>query len=156
VTLEVDGTYTLSTLLRGRRGTDTMAFNHTGGEIFLLLDPDDGDRFLLGLGEIDATRYYKAISSGDFLEDGEVVVNVSEGRALMPYAPVHVAAADAGGNDIDLTWVRRTRTGGDWRDGTGTIPLAEDDEEYEIDILDGPDGSIVRTVTGLTTPEYTY
>ena len=42
------------------------------------------------------------------------------------------------------------------QDGTGGIPLNEDTEEYEIEIFDMPGGSIVRTVTGLVTPAFTY
>ncbi len=155
-TLEVDGTYTLSNLLRGRRGTDTMCFDHTAGETFLFLDPDDGDKFPLSLGEVNQSRYYKAVSSGDFLEDGQLVTKTAIGRALMPYAPAHYVAELAVGDDLDLSWVRRTRLGGDWNNGTATIPLNEDTEEYEIDILDGPAGAIVRTVTALSTAAYTY
>ena len=35
------------------------------------------------------------------------------------------------------------------------MPLAEDSEAYEVHVLD-PDGEVVRTVTGLTSPSWTY
>lgn len=38
VTLNPDGSYTLSGLLRGRRGTDVFADGHQAGELFVLLD----------------------------------------------------------------------------------------------------------------------
>jgi hypothetical protein len=44
----------------------------------------------------------------------------------------------------------RTRIGGGWRDGTGVAPLSEDSEAYEVDVLDGADGSVLRTLTGDT------
>ena len=40
----------------------------------------------------------------------------------------------------------RTRIGGLWRDGADA-PLSEGSEAYEVDILDGPDGNVVRTLT---------
>ena len=40
--------------------------------------------------------------------------------------------------------------------GTGTVPLGEATEAYKVDILDGPGGSVLRTITGLTSPAATY
>jgi hypothetical protein len=64
----------------------------------------------------------------------------------------------AWGSDIALSWVRQTRVGGHgWPDGiTEDVPLAEDSEAYELEVLDGPGGSVVRTATGLTSPSFTY
>jgi hypothetical protein len=51
-----------------------------------------------------------------------------------------------------LTWVRRTRFGGDsWK--ASEVPLAEDFEAYEIDILDGE--ATVRTIAA-SIPAATY
>ena len=36
------------------------------------------------------------------------------------------------------------------------MPLAEDSEEYELEILDGPGGAVLRTETGITTTSFTY
>ena len=41
----------------------------------------------------------------------------------MPYAPVHLAGSRNPAGDLAITWVRRSRLGGAWRDGTGTVPL---------------------------------
>lgn len=154
--VNANGTITLSFLLRGRRGTDTMCNGHQSGEVFVLLDPDDGDLFPLNNGEVGQARYYKAVSAGLFLEDADTQGLVSEGRALKPYAPVHVRAAPGSSDSVDITWVRRTRVGGALVNGTGVVPLSEDTEEYEIDILSGPGGSVVRTVTGLSSPAWNY
>jgi hypothetical protein len=45
-----------------------------------------------------------------------------------------------------FTWARRTRIGGEWKDGAGTVPLAEAYEAYEVDILDAPGGQVLRTL----------
>jgi SPP1 family predicted phage head-tail adaptor len=54
--------------------------------------------------------------------------------------------------DLALSWVRRTRIGGDSWDSV-EVPLAEETERYEVDILDGPD--VVRTISS-STPSLTY
>jgi hypothetical protein len=55
--------------------------------------------------------------------------------ALKPLAPVHVRAhRDASG--VTVSWIRRTRRDGDaWE--PVDVPLGEDRERYEIDILHG-------------------
>jgi hypothetical protein len=70
---------------------------------------------------------------------------------LKPLSPAHVRGARSGG-DLLLTWVRRTRLGGDSWDGID-VPLGETEERYEIDILDG--ATVKRTLTA-TTPAATY
>jgi hypothetical protein len=60
------------------------------------------------------------------------------------------------GTNITLSWVRRTRLGGEWVDAFETVPVAEDAEQYELEILDGPSGGGVRTATGLTSASFVY
>jgi hypothetical protein len=156
VTQNADGSFTLDTLLRGRRGTDAMTNDHTIAEPVVLLTGATGDLFRLLLSEISTPILYKGVGSGQIFEEGENLSLTSEHRALKPYAPVNVVATLDVSDNIDFVWDRRTRVGGDLQDLIGEVPLNEDTEEYEIDILDGPGGTIVRTVTGLTTAEYEY
>jgi hypothetical protein len=55
---------------------------------------------------------------------------------------------------LTVTWVRRTRVGGELRDVSGVVPLAETSEAYEVELLNG--NTVVRTVTGLTSPTVSY
>ncbi len=73
------------------------------------------------------------------------------GQGLKPLSPVHVRARREDG-DIALSWIRRTRSGGDSWD-VAEVPLGEDRERYEVDILDGDD--VVRTISS-TTPSAVY
>jgi hypothetical protein len=157
VTDNGDGSLTLDTLLRGRRGTDTMAFNHTPGETFLYLSDFTGDRYGLTLDFADGVSqtFWKGIGAGQLFQEGDNIVLTSEARSLKPYAPVNYTAT-VNGSDIDLTWDRRTRYSGQLRDTHGEVPLNEDTEEYEIEIYDGPAGTLLRTVTGVTAETYKY
>jgi len=68
------------------------------------------------------------------------------GRGRRPLSPVHVSGAtDSGTGDVTISWVRRTRIGGDSWDQV-EMPLGEDSEAYEVDILD-PAGAVLRTLT---------
>ncbi len=73
-----------------------------------------------------------------------------QGRGLTPLAPVHLRAKKAG-DDIHLSWIRRTRIHGDnWE---GEVPLNERDERYAVSIFDG-ERELRRVET--TNPEYFY
>ncbi|MFQ5625424.1 MAG: hypothetical protein ACE5FM_02090, partial [Methyloligellaceae bacterium] len=56
------------------------------------------------------------------------------------------------GNDVMISWVRRTRIGGDSWD-TSEVPLGEDAESYEVEILDG--AQVKRTLIS-TAPTVSY
>jgi hypothetical protein len=73
------------------------------------------------------------------------------GIGLRPLSPVHVTGEQVIGG-LQIAWIRRTRLGGDSWEQTD-VPLGEDTERYEADILDG--GDVVRTLA-TTTPSVTY
>lgn len=55
--------------------------------------------------------------------------------------------------DLVITWVRRTRVGGDSWDGI-EIPLGEESEAYQIEILDG--SSTVLRILSTSVPSVRY
>jgi len=71
-------------------------------------------------------------------------------RGFAPLSPVHLAAKKTGG-DIALSWIRRTRIGGDgW---TGEVPLGEAYERYQLRVLNG--ATEIRR-TEVAAPGFTY
>jgi hypothetical protein len=72
------------------------------------------------------------------------------GRALRPLAPAHLRKRLVAG-DLQLTWIRRARVGGDvWE---GEVPLAEGSERYRVRVLDG---TAVLREAEVVTPVFTY
>ena len=66
---------------------------------------------------------------------------------------MQIAGTRDGSGNLTINWLRRTRIGGDWRDGVD-VPLSEESERYEVDIMSGV--TVKRTITGLTTPTASY
>ncbi|MEI4234466.1 phage tail protein [Roseovarius sp. D22-M7] len=143
--------YRLSTLLRGRRGTDGR-LAHAAGAVIVVLD-DEGALFTEPLGLVGQQLRYRGVGRGEAFDEADTVTQVVGGTDLKPYTPAHVAGVWTAAG-ITLSWRRRTRIGGDWRDGTGTVPLAEAAEAYEVDILDGA-GDVIR-VLETATPQVLY
>ena len=65
---------------------------------------------------------------------------------------MHVSAAKAVGGDITFAWLRRSRIGGDIWDNSD-VPLSEESEAYEVDIVDA--GTVRRTLAA-STPQALY
>jgi hypothetical protein len=141
--------YQLTGLNRGVRGTDTMGTGHVAGETIVMLRTATVDPILLPLSAVNVTGYYRAVTTGTLPSEAIVEQQVFHGRDMMPYAPVHVAAALSGG-DIVLTWNRRARVNGAIRDGTDVIPVGESSEAFQVDIYDGAGTSVLRTLTTAT------
>jgi hypothetical protein len=149
-----DGTFTLSRLLRGQRGTENAgAFPR--GSIFILLDGVDL-RITSALSALGSVESFRFLGLYDSIDYANTVARTSAGRAEQPYAPVHITGARDGSNNLTLDWVRRTRIGGEWLDYSDTVPLSETAEAYEVDIRNPSDTATVRTISGLTSPTTTY
>jgi Putative phage tail protein len=158
VVQNADGTFTLSRLLRGRRGTDANAVGHQAGGLIVYLSSAELAKFELQISDLNVTRYYRGVTAGTDLASATTVSAVNTGADLKPYAPVDVAVQETGTSpnfDITLAWQRRTRMGGEMQSWTGTVPLSEVSEAYDVEILSGPGGIVLRTLS-CTTPSTVY
>lgn len=155
-TLQANGSYNLQRIMRGRRGTDAWTGTHAIGEKFFLLGIPQVTRMYEELGDLNAPIFYKGVGFGTQPESADTLSENNQGVSLYPYAPKQVDAVVDGSDNIDLSWIRRDKVNGELRSGSGVVPLSEDTESYAIDIKDGPGGTVVRTVTGLTSPAYEY
>ena len=149
------GEYRLSGLLRGQRGSEgEMAALALAGARVVRLDPQALRTLPLSLEQRlreFTYRYGPGPHAYDHFTFAETT-RAFEGRALRPYAPVHVRAARDGGGGIQLTWTRRTRIGGDIWDNAD-VPLSEEVERYEVDVMDG---AAVKRTLGSTTTSAAY
>jgi hypothetical protein len=145
-------TYRLSKLLRGRRGTEAAVGTHALNERFVMLSSGTVQRIPDGLDLIGAVRSYKAVSAGRDITSATAASFSNAAKGLKPLSPVHLKGSRNGAGDLAITWKRRTRIGGGWRDNA-EVPLGETSEAYEIEILNG--AAVLRTVAAAS-PVITY
>ena len=152
--LEGPGTYRLSNFLRGQRGTEALAALGalTGARVVMV----DGGLFEmpLGLDELELERTYR-IGPARFAPDNESYLTVTHsaaGLGLRPFAPVHLEAVREANSDLAVSWIRRTRVGGDSWFGED-VPLGEDVERYQIRVQQG--GVVLRSLD-VDSVEWTY
>ncbi|RVD39058.1 hypothetical protein EN742_16085 [Mesorhizobium sp. M4A.F.Ca.ET.020.02.1.1] len=150
----LDGTWTLSTLLRGLKGTEFAMAGHAAGATVYHLDdqamtrPADGDRTL--------SRIYVAVPTSTVFDSTGAVTFTNMGKALRPWSPQLASAVlDDGTGDWILTWRRRDRLGQAWPEsGPEDPPMSETSEAYVVNIYDGM-GVLVNSYDA-TTSTYTY
>jgi hypothetical protein len=141
-------TYELSRLLRGQMGSEwAMDAPLAAGAPFILLDRHvlPVARGLESLGRVMQLRIVAADRDhGDpAAAELEAIVQMT---ALKPLAPVHLSARRTG-SGVSLSWFRRKRgpMPASW---DVAVPLGEDSEAYELDILSG--ATVVRTLSSAT------
>lgn len=146
-------TYLLDDLLRGQRGTDPFIPPlYPVGTAFVLLDGGPVQPTLDASGGV--LRHYRIGPATRSYADASYkhVTHTSREIGLRPYAPEHVRALILPSGDLLLSWIRRTRKGGDSWQGID-VPLSETIERYRLRII--KDGT-VRKELELSAPSFVY
>ena len=142
-------TYRVSRLLRGLAGTEPEAGRFVPeGALVVRLD-EAVFPLATELADLGQSWRYRIGPAGrDHADPAMAEITATVGReALRPLSPVHVSLRRET-DGVRIGWVRRTRRNGDGWEAVD-VPLAEDSERYEIDILNG--GSVVRTLASAQT-----
>tara|TARA_R110002167_G_scaffold358049_1_gene573850 strand:+ start:1626 stop:5207 length:3582 start_codon:yes stop_codon:yes gene_type:complete len=147
---EVNGSVTLSTLIRGARGTEWATDQHNDDDIVILLDSSNNQFIGANIERIGVDSLYKSVTFSASVADSQGDNFTYRGVNLRPLSPVLPVVSKSA--DILITCTSRTRYQGSfWL--SGVQPQNESALLYELDILDG--GSIIRTITN-TSPDFTY
>lgn len=142
-TLTAPKTYTLSGLLRGRKGTEWAMSTHATGDRFVLFSATTTYILPMSSSEYNLARLYKAPPFGTLLADAPAIEFTNTAVAQKPLSPVLVGGGRDASDNLTINWQRRTRIGGSWNGFEA--PLGEATEEYEVDILDVY-GDVLRTI----------
>lgn len=137
------GSYLLSGLLRGQRGTEWAMGWHAAGERCILLG-NGLRRVASQANEIGLPRQIKAVTLGAFLSSGVAKDFTDAGVALKPFSPANPRALRDGGA-IVVSWQRRTRLSYLYAGSSPVVPLGEALEAYRVRVLLG--GVVLRTAT---------
>lgn len=140
---EGDGRYTISNLIRGRRGTEKYTNKHVKRDLAILLT-DALVWIPITEERIDTSVLYKFVTFGQLATKAIERDYTCKAIRLKPYDPVHIKGTRNESGDLHITWFRRSRIAMNW--GPSDVPLSENEESYEIDILD-TDGTVLRTIT---------
>lgn len=154
-----NNTYQLTRLLRGRRGTEYLAWDdHPSGTAVAFLDVNSAQRFKAKLSEAGNTHTLSPWDIGKTNNYNSVpTIDVElAGNCRKPWGPGAVQLERAG-SDLVVDWEYRSRWGDELDDGgTGTVQLGETTELYDIEVWDSTFTTLKRTVSGHTVSNWTY
>lgn len=143
-----DGVYTLSGLLRGQKGTEWAMAGHTSADVVVLIQTAGIRYVAIDLPSLSAERHYKGVTLGKSLASVSSEPFTCEGVSLKPLAPVNLRRTVGTGNQITVTWNRRTRLACTFVGAAGiSVPLGELTESYEVDVVLISGSVLKRTIT---------
>lgn len=148
-----DDTYTLSGLLRGRRGTDVFMDEHVENEPIVLIQPNTTYKITDDLSNIGRTFEYAGVTLNATDNSAPKSNWTQTGGLITPLSPVDLTAQRETNGDLSLAWVRRARLNAEWLDNID-VPLDEPTEEYDVELYQGAD--LLRTVRVIGANNYTY
>lgn len=154
-TLTSTSTYTLTGLLRGRRGSEWAQGLHAVGDTFVLADAQAWKRPNPGTAQIGLERLYKGVTFRAALGSAVAQAFTNSAVGLECYAPVRLTGTRDGSNNLTLNWIRRTRIGGEWRDYVD-VPIGEAALAFDVEIWDATYTTLKRTFSGLTASTTPY
>jgi len=108
-TLVSTGHYTLSGLLRGRRGTENEIDSHAANERFVLLDQSGLAFREMSRSSLNTTRYYKGVGVGGVVAGVVSDPFTLQGGTLKPFSPCGVRVVRVN-NDMTIMAQSRTRS----------------------------------------------
>ncbi|MBJ2150909.1 glycoside hydrolase/phage tail family protein [Paracoccus sp. IB05] len=147
-------TWEVTLRLRGQAGTDgVMPAAWPVGSTVVLLDGVPA-QMELSMDARGLSRRYRIGVSGRGYDDPNVVeiATAFDGIGLRPMPVSHLRGTARAGQDLSLSWIRRTRIGGDsWQQTE--VPLSEESEGYMVRILVA---DVIRREVTTSAPHYAY
>jgi hypothetical protein len=147
-----DGQFILSQFLRGQAGSSGLMPSEWPAKSKVIVLDGTLKQLNLASGMRNQERHFRfgpaqyALGHESY---GHEVVSFS-GNGLRPYPVVHLRAD--GSADTQFSWIRQSRIDGDSWNGLD-VPLAEDQELYQIQILQG---NQLRRSEIVSEPQFTY
>ena len=125
-----DNRFRLSGLLRGRRGTEWAMQSHLAEEPFILAEREVFSFVDVPPGTVLVRLM--AVGIADVVPPEQRIERPAQ--AVRPLAPVHVRTRVLANGDTEINWVRRSRNGWRWLDGTDA-PLVEESERFQVTLM---------------------
>lgn len=126
----------LSTLYRGRRGTEAAIGTQAVGDRVVLIERDAVATLDVPLATLGGDVRVLASGIGDVAAPAAAQTMVA-GASVLPLAPVALRWRELGDGVAVIAWTRRSRAGWRWIDGVDA-PLAEERELYRVTIGSAP------------------
>lgn len=140
--------------MRGLYGTESAINTHVANDRFVLLAEGTLGGITLPAASWHIAYNYLIGPKTQVETASTYAQKAFSGEGVMSkcLAPCHVSASRDTSGNVSVSWIRRTRTGGEWNDYVDAT-LGETTEAYSIDVY--KNSKIIRTIAA-TAPLLTY
>lgn len=152
--LQIDVSYILSNILRGRFGTEWATGLHVIGDKLIKIDTQHIGFISQQTSSIGLNRDFTSVTMGNLFSSGLKTTFAYKGINLKPLSPIR-AIGSILANDWTISWSRRTRNGGDLRDNVD-VALDETLEQYDVEIYSDNTFTNVKRVIVANTSSLSY
>jgi hypothetical protein len=135
------GTFCLSDLVRGCRGTEWARGSHAVGERIVMIDPSSLTRVGMDPAMLGAEVVARAYGVADDAADPPRCSLQANGESLRPLSPCHLTVA-VGAATYVLSWVGRARSAIGWSASGGDVGPAN----FEVTVRRG-NATLVRSTS---------
>ncbi|RJG10903.1 hypothetical protein D3879_14575 [Pseudomonas cavernicola] len=146
--LQVDGSYQLTRLVRGDKGTEWATGLHQAGDLFVLLDDPDNAFIGLPVETIGLSRLYRGVTSGQTIDTASDQELTYRGVNLRPLSPAYPVGSRNNSADLAVSVTRRSRLSSSWWITGVSAPVGETTVAYEWDVMSG--ATVKRTISSST------
>lgn len=153
VTQLTDRTWRLSRLLRGLRCTGAAIATHAAGDRFIPVSRASTQFWSYPSGLVGGSRKVRAVPTGGAVGDYASRTFSLGGATLKQFSPCLLKAVRDSSNDLQISWVRRSRVGSKLF-GPGDGPLLADREEYVLEMYKGMALKATKSVVAATSYSY--
>ncbi len=151
--LQGDGSYILTGLIRGDKGTEWATGLHQIGDYFVLAGDPDNAFVGLPIETIGISMLYRGVTAGASVDSASDQELTYRGVNLKPLSPATPIGLRNSSGDLSASWSRRSRFSSSWWITGVSAPVGEDSEAYEADVMSG--STVKRTITS-TSQAITY
>ncbi len=133
-----DGSVIISRLRRGYRGSIDAAYKHTSSDVWSIVHEGSIIQAHETLEYLNQSQVFLINTGVPYANIGGQRRGTLTGSTERPLPVGDVRRTNIAGGSVKFDWSRATRIGGALKSGTGTVPLAEEEEKYHLFVTSGP------------------
>ena len=133
-----DGSVIISRLRRGYRGSIDAAYKHTSSDVWAIVHEGSIIQAHETLEYLNQSQVFLINTGVPYANIGGQRRGTLTGSTERPLPVGDVRRTNIAGGSVKFDWSRATRIGGALKSGTGTVPLAEEEEKYHLFVTSGP------------------
>lgn len=133
-----DGTVTISRLIRGHRGSIDAAYRHLITDVWAVAHEGSVLSAEEDSGYLNLEQLYMVNTGVPFANLGMTRPATLVGSTEKPLPVGDVRRVNNENGSVTFSWSRATRYGGALKNGTGSVPLNEESEEYILFVTAAP------------------